>query len=375
MSVAIVGWGAVSGLGRGREAASAGVVGEPARVAIAEDDELRAAGFAKPFVARAHLEGTEGPPDRDRATRLLALSLGDCARELDAALPEWRRRRVGLCIGTSSGGMRTAELLFARVARGEPLDADFAARAAYFGPLLDVARDLGLALAPATLVLCACSSSLIAIGLGSRWLSLGKCDVVLAGGFDAVSPFVASGFESLQATSARVPPRPFRIGRDGMSLGEAAAVLGLVRSSEAGARARGYVCGFGASADAVHITAPDKTGAGLAQAARAALADAGSPHVESDRRARHRDAVQRRGRGQGGRERARGGRGGRSRYPCVQGAGGTHPGSGGGDRVARVPGWARARRVSGDGRGGGDGSRRPGADSRRSARRVLRAWP
>jgi 3-oxoacyl-[acyl-carrier-protein] synthase-1/3-oxoacyl-[acyl-carrier-protein] synthase II len=43
---------------------------------------------------------------------------------------------------------------------------------------------------------------------------------------------------------------------------------------------RGYVCGFGASADAVHITAPDKTGAGLAQAARAALLDAGNPHVD-----------------------------------------------------------------------------------------------
>jgi 3-oxoacyl-(acyl-carrier-protein) synthase len=280
MSVAIVGWGAVSGLGRGAAAASAGAVGEPARVAIAEDAELRAAGFAKPFVSRALLDGADRESAPDRATRLLAMSLDDCARELDAAMPGWRDRRVGLSIGTSSGGMRTAEFLFARIARGEPFDQDFAARAAYFGPLLDVARDLGLALAPATLVLCACSSSLIAIGLGARWLSLGKCDVVLAGGFDAVSPFVASGFESLQATSVRVPPRPFRIGRDGMALGEAAAVLGLVRSSEAGAAVRGYVCGFGASADAVHITAPDKTGAGLAQAARAALRDAGDPRVD-----------------------------------------------------------------------------------------------
>ena len=261
MSVAIVAVGAVSGLGRGAEAASAGKIGEPARVAITEDAELRAAGFAKPFVARAPIE--DGPVDLDRATRLLAMSLNDCARELDTTMPGWRARRVGLSIGTSSGGMRTAELLFARVARGEPLEKDFAARAAYFGPLLDAVRELGLELAPATLVLCACSSSLIAIGLGSRWLSLGKCDVVLAGGFDAVSPFVASGFEALQATSTRVPPRPFRVGRDGMSLGEAAAVLALARSSDAVAKkAHGYVCGFGASADAVHITAPDKTGRG-----------------------------------------------------------------------------------------------------------------
>ena len=281
MSVAVVAWGAVSGLGRGAEAASAGVVGEPARVAIVEDEELRAAGFAKPFASRARLpdEG-EGDEGRDRATRILATSLGDCARELDQSRPGWRRERVGLSIGTSSGGMRTAERVFARIARGEPLDPELAARAAYFGPLLEVARDLGIELVPATLVLCACSSSLIAVGLGARWLSLGKCDLVLAGGFDAVSPFVASGFESLQATSAQVPPRPFRVGRDGMALGEAGAVLALTRVADAGGTARGYVCGFGASADAVHITAPDKTGDGLARAARVALAEAGNPRVD-----------------------------------------------------------------------------------------------
>jgi 3-oxoacyl-[acyl-carrier-protein] synthase II len=281
MSVAVVAYGAVSALGRGAEAASAGTVGEPARVAIAEDEELRAASFVKPFVARAKLDPADGYAETtDRATRLLAMSLADCARELDTALPDWRHKRIGLAIGTSSGGMRTAEELFARVARSEPLERDFAARAAYFGPLLEVVRDLGLVLAPATLVLCACSSSLIAIGLGARWLALGACDLVLAGGFDAVSPFVASGFESLQATSVQVPPRPFRVGRDGMALGEAAAVLALTRAADAGVSVRGYVCGFGASADAVHITAPDKTGAGLAQAARAALEDAGNPRID-----------------------------------------------------------------------------------------------
>jgi 3-oxoacyl-[acyl-carrier-protein] synthase-1/3-oxoacyl-[acyl-carrier-protein] synthase II len=282
VSVAIVAYGAVSGLGRGDDAASAGAVGEPARVAIRQDDELAKAGFAKPFASRARLDDPPATGDEreDRATRILAMSLADCALEMDAALPGWRGKRVGLAIGTSSGGMRTAEVLFARVAAGDAIDPDLAARAAYFGPLLDVARGTAIDFAPATLVLCACSSSLIAIGLATRWLALGECDVALAGGFDAVSPFVASGFESLQATSAQVPPRPFRVGRDGMSLGEAAAVMGLVRAGDAAGRVRGYVCGFGASADAVHITAPDKTGAGLALAARAALADAGDPCVD-----------------------------------------------------------------------------------------------
>jgi 3-oxoacyl-[acyl-carrier-protein] synthase II len=277
VSAAILAYGAVSALGEGAFAASAGTVGEPARVAIARDEELARAGFAKPFVARARVTVPEG---EDRATRLLAMSLAECARGLDARCPGWRGRRVGLAMGTSSGGMRTAERLFARVARGEPFDAPFASRAAYFGPLLDAARDTGLSFAPATLVLCACASSVIAIGLAMRWLELGECDVVLAGGFDAVSPFVASGFESLQATSASVPPRPFRVGRDGMALGEAAAVLALARPGDDPCEPLAYVRGFGASADAVHITAPDRTGAGLARAARAALVDAGEPGVD-----------------------------------------------------------------------------------------------
>ncbi len=147
MSVAVVAYGAVSALGRGAAAAaSAGVVrGTRARRDHRKDEELRAGGFVKPFAARARLAADD---PRDRATQLLAMSMADCAAELDVIMPAWRKKRIGLAIGTSSGGMRTAEQLFARFARGEPLDRDFAARAAYFGPLLDVVRDLGARACP-----------------------------------------------------------------------------------------------------------------------------------------------------------------------------------------------------------------------------------
>jgi 3-oxoacyl-[acyl-carrier-protein] synthase-1/3-oxoacyl-[acyl-carrier-protein] synthase II len=122
------------------------------------------------------------------------------------------------------------------------------------------------------LVLGACASSTLAIGLAMRWLALGRCDVALAGGFDALSLFVASGFESLRATTAS-RPRPFRIGRDGMALGEGAAVVAL--ALEPPRAPRGFVAGFGASTDAVHLTAPDQTGRGLGRAGALALADSG----------------------------------------------------------------------------------------------------
>jgi 3-oxoacyl-[acyl-carrier-protein] synthase II len=273
--VAIVAFGAVSALGEGAAAVSAGDVGEPARVVIGRDAELEQAGLARPFAARAAI----GTPD-DRATELLQRALVACAAQLDAVRSGWRDGRVGMILGTSSGGMRAAETAFASLARGDRV-ADVEA-ATYFGPLARASRRLGLAFDPSLLVLGACASSAIAIGLGMRCLEQGACDLVLAGGFDDVTVFVASGFEVLRATTAAPPPRPFRRGRDGMALGEGAAVLALARASP-GPRSlhdRWFVTGFGAASDAVHLTAPDRDGAGLARAAVAALDEADRPSVD-----------------------------------------------------------------------------------------------
>ncbi len=258
---AIVAWGAISGLGEGTRAVSAGNVGEPAQIAIALDPELTGAGLGRPFAARAAIE----MPPGDRATALLVRAFAACARALDLDLPGWRARRVGIAVGTSSGGMRSSELFF----RG---DVGPSRDVTYFAPLHDALVHLGITASPATLILGACASSAIAIGIGARWIETGRCDVVLAGGFDAVSVFVAAGFEALRATTASAP-RPFRTERDGMALGEGAAIVALAPAGVA--RAHGYVAGFSATCDAVHVTAPDRMGAGLARAASAALVDAG----------------------------------------------------------------------------------------------------
>jgi 3-oxoacyl-[acyl-carrier-protein] synthase-1/3-oxoacyl-[acyl-carrier-protein] synthase II len=279
-----VAFGAVSALGEGEAATHVGNPGEPARVAIARDEELARAGLERPFVARA---------STGDARELLTRALAECAEELDRVRPGWRGTRVGLVLGTSSGGMRSAERGFAVLARGErPEDPE---AMTYFGPMAQAVRSVGMMFAPSMLVLGACASGALSVGLGMRWLARGDCDLVLAGGFDDVTIFVAAGFEALRATATSIPPRPFRVGRDGMALGEGAAVLamapadappvlttpgqslGRVRARD---RIHAYVTGFGASADAVHITAPDRNGAGLARAARAALREAGDPSVD-----------------------------------------------------------------------------------------------
>ncbi len=270
-AVAVVAFGAVSALGEGLEAARVGVVGSPAAVAIERDAELVAAGLGRPFAARVP-RGADG----SGAAAILWRALASCASALDAKRPAWRGERVGLVLGTACGEMRAAQSAFDLLDRGESI-ADIEAPN-YFGPMARASRRLGLALDPSLLVLGACASSTLAIGLAMRFLQRGACDIVLAGGFDEVTDFVAAGFESLRAISAAGKPCPFRVERDGMVLGEGAAVLALALAPESGAGV--LLRGFGAGSDAVHLTAPDREGKALGRAAAAALDEAGRPNID-----------------------------------------------------------------------------------------------
>jgi 3-oxoacyl-[acyl-carrier-protein] synthase II len=265
--VAIVASGAVSPLGEGPQAYGVGEAGARPVTCVARDLALETAGLRRPNVARAALIT---PHKQDRAYALLSRALELLAADLDQRVPGWQSLRLGVALGTSSGGLGTLTDVLGARARREPVDAEQARAATYFGPLSALER-WGFTPARLTQVLSACASSTVAVGIGCRWLAAGSCDLVLAGGYDALTLFAAAGFEALGATTAGVP-RPFRKDRDGLALGEGAALVALMRSPRE--RALGHVLGFGLGCDAVHITAPDRTGAGLARAARAALADA-----------------------------------------------------------------------------------------------------
>jgi 3-oxoacyl-[acyl-carrier-protein] synthase II len=253
VSAAILAYGAASSLGVGAEAFDVGAVGE----APADGWSERRGG--KPFARVRALAA----PHAERPHALLELGLRQVLADLSVRVPAWRGLRLGLAIGTSSGGFAALE----RALAGQPVDA---VKCAYFSPLS--ALDALLEGPPRRLasVYAACASSTLALGLGMRWLELGDVDLVLAGGYDAESEWVCAGFDALKATSS-ARPRPFSAERDGMALGEGVALLALGRPHHS---ALGYLNGFGASTDAVHITAPDRTGRGLSRAVQQALADA-----------------------------------------------------------------------------------------------------
>jgi 3-oxoacyl-[acyl-carrier-protein] synthase II len=273
-SVAVVAIGALSGLGQKEDAYRvADELGVPARCVLQHDPALASAGLRRPRAARAPLVQR---PAVDRATDLLNHALDDAMAQLDRSHPHWREMRLGLCLGTSSGGMLSAESFFrARRAQTAPLVAADVEAVPYFAPFQQACQRLPAKPVACSQVVAACASSTLAIGLAMRWLDRGLCELVFAGGYDAISLFVASGFEALRATSPTAPA-PFRRERRGMNLGEGAAVLALQATAPA---ARFYLSGFGAACDAQHITAPDRDAEGLVRAAGLALREAGEPEI------------------------------------------------------------------------------------------------
>ena len=181
-------------------------------------------------------------------------------------------------LGTCLGGMQPALGWIAAVAaadaRGEaappfPPDAGLAA------PARRVARACGL-LGPILTLSTACSSGAAAIAEACAWIRDGGADLMLAGGAESLTPFVLSGFAILQTLTPGLM-RPFDRRRDGLALGEGAAIV-VLEEREAARRRHAPVLaeilGAGTSADAHHMTAPAPEGEGLGRAIDAALAEA-----------------------------------------------------------------------------------------------------
>ncbi len=133
---------------------------------------------------------------------------------------------------------------------------------------------------PSYCVTSACASASDGIGISLYLLRAGIVDAMLAGGSEAgISPLGIGSFDQIQAYTHRDSgtPSPFSKGRDGLVMGEGAAVLVLETLEHATARGANILAelaGYGASADAYHITAPTEDGSGSAMAVSKALADA-----------------------------------------------------------------------------------------------------
>ena len=191
-----------------------------------------------------------------------------------------------LVLGTTSGGMSFGEAYYRQALR-EPTNGRLqpwrihqyqAQRQA-----LDLCDALGFS-GPITLVANACASGANAIGHAWELIRSGSVSRVLTGGYDAVSEMVFSGFDSLQALST-TSCRPFDKNRDGLALGEGAAVLcleTLESAQQRGAQILGEIVGYGASTDSHHLTQPHPQGDAALAAMSAACESANVSPSEID---------------------------------------------------------------------------------------------
>jgi 3-oxoacyl-[acyl-carrier-protein] synthase II len=218
----------------------------------------------------------------DRAHQLAMGAAQDALDCLGGRLPP--RERCAVVCGVGLGAASTFEEQHERVLRRglramSPLTVPMGMPSATASLL---ALRFGLA-GPCLTVSTACASGATAIGEGVELLRRGACDLVLAGGVDALLSYGAlCGFLRLDVMSRRTDDpasasRPFDAERDGFVMGEGAGFLVLQRPADArGREALGAIVGHGATADAHHLVAPPEDGEGALRCMRLALSDAGA---------------------------------------------------------------------------------------------------
>ncbi|MDB5743311.1 MAG: 3-oxoacyl-[acyl-carrier-protein] synthase [Polaromonas sp.] len=178
--------------------------------------------------------------------------------------------RIGCNIGSGIGGLPLIEQMHGElVNRGPRRISPFFVPATIINMISGhVSIKFGFK-GPNISVVTACTTGLHAIGLSARMIEYGDCDVMVAGGSEAtVSALGVGGFAAARALSTRnedpkTASRPWDKDRDGFVLGEGSGVVVLEEYEHAkarGAKIYAEVLGFGMSADAYHMTAPDIDG-------------------------------------------------------------------------------------------------------------------
>jgi 3-oxoacyl-[acyl-carrier-protein] synthase II len=291
--VVVTGLGAVTALGQGVASTWDGLVAGRSGVAPATlFDASRLTSRIAAEVRDFDASGVMGPKDLRRTDRYIQFALVAVREAMDrAGLPERIEgdlaERTGVIVGSGLGGTTTLfDGVLTMAERGPDrispffipmgiLNVGAGQVAIHFGPL-----------GPNFATCSACATGGHAIGEAWETIRRGDADMMFAGGVEApMHEAAVGGFCSMKALSTRnddpaAASRPFDRGRDGFVIGEGAGALVLEALDHAEARGAtplAEVVGYGATADASHITLPAPGGSGAVRAARRALEKAGLP--------------------------------------------------------------------------------------------------
>ncbi len=289
--VVITGAGCISPLGNDAESTWSGM--KEGRSGIGRITHLdpspyncQIAGEVKDFSAADYFRN---PKDARRADRYVQLAVAAARMAYDDSgigeAADFDPTRVGAIVSSGIGGLGTLENEHAKLVQKEG-----AKVSPFLIPMMIAnigsgifSMEFGLG-GPNMAIVTACATSNNSIGEAWRIIKFGDADAMVAGGAEAsILPCGLAGFGSMKALSTRnddpqAASRPFDKDRDGFVMGEGAGVMVLEELEHAkkrGANILAELVGYGASADAYHLSAPSPDGQGPARAMQMALRHAG----------------------------------------------------------------------------------------------------
>lgn len=293
--VVITGAGVISPLGNDAKSTWKGV--KEGRLGIGlstqfdtENIGVYMAGEVKDFDYSKYLTSREARR-LDRFSQFAYVAATEALEDSGIDLEGYDRTRTGVVLGSGMGGLKTTTIEFTKLIEKGPKA---------ISPLFIPKSIINLAAGyislkhdlrgPSTSVVSACASGTDALGAAYHMIKEGRCDVLLAGGSEAViCDFAVQGFHQMQALSeSRDPKRasiPFDRDREGFVMGEGAGFF--VLETYEGAKKRGAniiaeIAGYGQTCDASHITAPREDGLMAAAAMEQAVKTAGLKLTDVD---------------------------------------------------------------------------------------------
>ncbi|PJW15041.1 beta-ketoacyl-[acyl-carrier-protein] synthase II [Geobacillus sp. Manikaran-105] len=286
--VVVTGIGAVTPLGNDAETTWKNIIAGQSGIDIVtrvnpDDFPAKVAAEVKDFDPSLFIDRREARK-MDRFTQFAVAAALMAVKDANLNIHESNAERVGVWIGSGIGGMETFEQQFEIFQqRG------YRRVSPFFVPMMipDMAAgQVSIILGAKGMNSCtvtACATGANSIGDAFRVIQRGDADVMIAGGTEApITKMSFAGFCANTALSTNPDPktasRPFDKNRDGFVMGEGAGIIVLEELEHAlrrGAKIYAEIVGYGATADAYHITAPAPGGEGGVRAMRLALQDAG----------------------------------------------------------------------------------------------------
>jgi 3-oxoacyl-[acyl-carrier-protein] synthase-1 len=279
VSICLKEFGVVCAIGQSKQAVIDGLMAGT-RAGLQLDETLPIA--APQYVGRvpdsvlADVAIDENGKTLSRNDQLGQLAYQQIAATVEPLIARFGRSRVAVVIGTSTSGIGLGEQALKHKVQTGSFPDSFHYQVQEMGTPAEFIADLCQARGPVYSISAACASSGKALVSAKALLEADLADVVIAGGIDSLAKLTVNGFQSLASTAAGLC-NPFAAARDGINIGEAAALF-VVTKEQGGIQ----LLGAGESSDAYHLSAPDPEGDGALRAMQAALDEANLQGTQLD---------------------------------------------------------------------------------------------